>query len=103
MPKLSINGQVRTVAAPDDTPLLWVLRDELGLTGTKYGCGVGRLRGLHRAGRRRGHEIVPPPPPPRPRAGASRRSRASRRTARTRSSAPGSRRTWRSAATASPR
>jgi len=41
MPKLSINGQARTFAAPDDTPLLWVLRDELGLTGTKYGCGVG--------------------------------------------------------------
>ena len=41
MPKLSINGQPRSVTSPDDTPLLWVLRDELGLTGTKYGCGVG--------------------------------------------------------------
>ena len=41
MSKLSINGQARTVASPDATPLLWVLRDELGLTGTKYGCGVG--------------------------------------------------------------
>jgi len=41
MPKLSINGQARTVDSPADTPLLWVLRDELGLTGTKYGCGVG--------------------------------------------------------------
>ena len=41
MPKLSINGQARTVASPAETPLLWVLRDELGLTGTKYGCGVG--------------------------------------------------------------
>ena len=41
MPKLSINGQARSVDSPADTPLLWVLRDELGLTGTKYGCGVG--------------------------------------------------------------
>ncbi len=38
---LTINGAVHTIDAPDDTPLLWVLRDELGLTGTKYGCGVG--------------------------------------------------------------
>ena len=37
---LTINGQARQVGAPEDTPLLWVLRDELGLTGTKYGCGV---------------------------------------------------------------
>ncbi|MCL2589708.1 MAG: (2Fe-2S)-binding protein [Betaproteobacteria bacterium] len=39
---LQINGQSHTVDAPDDMPLLWVLRDLLGLTGTKYGCGVGR-------------------------------------------------------------
>jgi isoquinoline 1-oxidoreductase subunit alpha len=38
---LRINGKVRAVIAEPDTPLLWVLRDELGLTGTKYGCGVG--------------------------------------------------------------
>jgi aerobic-type carbon monoxide dehydrogenase small subunit (CoxS/CutS family) len=38
---LFVNGRRRTVAAPADTPLLWVLRDALGLTGTKYGCGVG--------------------------------------------------------------
>ncbi|WP_461472442.1 (2Fe-2S)-binding protein [Pararhodobacter sp.] len=37
---LTINGQVRVVDAPEETPLLWVLRDEIGLTGTKYGCGV---------------------------------------------------------------
>jgi len=36
-----INGQRRTVDADDETPLLWILRDALGLTGTKYGCGVG--------------------------------------------------------------
>jgi isoquinoline 1-oxidoreductase alpha subunit len=38
---IRINGIDRPVAADDDTPLLWVLRDELGLTGTKYGCGIG--------------------------------------------------------------
>jgi len=38
---LTINGQRRTVDADGDTPLLWVLRDALGLTGTKFGCGAG--------------------------------------------------------------
>ena len=37
---LTVNGQKHEVDAPPDTPLLWVLRDTLGLTGTKYGCGV---------------------------------------------------------------
>lgn len=37
---LTINGRAIVVDAPDDTPLLWVLRDEIGLTGTKFGCGV---------------------------------------------------------------
>ena len=37
----SVNGQSRTVDAPPEMPLLWVLRDLLGLTGTKYSCGVG--------------------------------------------------------------
>lgn len=37
--ELNVNGQSHTVEASPDTPLLWVLRDELGLTGTKYGCG----------------------------------------------------------------
>jgi isoquinoline 1-oxidoreductase subunit alpha len=37
---LSINGKSVQVAASDDTPLLWVLRDHLGMTGTKYGCGM---------------------------------------------------------------
>ena len=37
--KLEVNGAVREVDAPPDMPLLWVLRDLLGLTGTKYGCG----------------------------------------------------------------
>jgi isoquinoline 1-oxidoreductase alpha subunit len=40
--KLNVNGKVREVAAPADMPLLWVLRDLLGLTGTKYGCGMAQ-------------------------------------------------------------
>jgi len=39
--ELSINGQVYSVAGEPDRILLWVLRDELGLTGTKFGCGIG--------------------------------------------------------------
>jgi isoquinoline 1-oxidoreductase alpha subunit len=39
---LMINGTTRTVEAPDDMPLLWVLRDLLGLTGTKFGCGIAQ-------------------------------------------------------------
>ncbi len=38
---LNVNGQARTVDVAADTPLLWVLRDTLGLLGTKYGCGIG--------------------------------------------------------------
>ena len=38
--KLKVNGKSRTVDAEPGTPLLWILRDELGLTGTKFGCGV---------------------------------------------------------------
>lgn len=37
---LTINGKRRNIDLPADTPLLWVLRDTLGLTGTKYGCGI---------------------------------------------------------------
>ena len=40
MLKLTINGQSHEVDVADDTPLLWVLRDTLGMTGTKYGCGM---------------------------------------------------------------
>ena len=39
--KLNVNGDAVDVDVSDDTPLLWVLRDHLGLTGTKYGCGGG--------------------------------------------------------------
>jgi isoquinoline 1-oxidoreductase alpha subunit len=38
---ISVNGRRRAVAADPDTPLLWVLRDELDLKGTKFGCGIG--------------------------------------------------------------
>ena len=39
--RLTINGRPREVSADPATPLLWVLRDELGMTGTKFGCGMG--------------------------------------------------------------
>jgi isoquinoline 1-oxidoreductase subunit alpha len=42
MPRLMINGQTHEVDVDPDTPLLWVLRDTLGLTGTKYGCGIAQ-------------------------------------------------------------
>jgi isoquinoline 1-oxidoreductase alpha subunit len=40
--RLTVNGSEHEVSAPADMPLLWVLRDLLGLTGTKYGCGMAR-------------------------------------------------------------
>lgn len=40
--QLHVNGNMRTVNVDGNTPLLWVLRDELGLTGTKFGCGVAQ-------------------------------------------------------------
>lgn len=39
---INVNGKNRTVDVPDDKPLLWVLREDLGLTGTKYGCGIAQ-------------------------------------------------------------
>jgi isoquinoline 1-oxidoreductase subunit alpha len=42
MAKLNVNGKVREFEAEPDTPLLWVLREQLGLTGTKYGCGIAQ-------------------------------------------------------------
>ncbi|HYB42893.1 MAG TPA: (2Fe-2S)-binding protein [Candidatus Methylomirabilis sp.] len=42
MARLDINGQIREVQVEDDTPLLWVIREQVGLTGTKYGCGVAQ-------------------------------------------------------------
>ena len=40
--QVTINGTAHAVDATEDTPLLWVLRDHLGLTGTKYGCGIAQ-------------------------------------------------------------
>ena len=42
MATLNVNGTAREFQAEDDTPLLWVLREQLGLTGTKYGCGIAQ-------------------------------------------------------------
>ncbi|MBX9592992.1 MAG: (2Fe-2S)-binding protein [Roseomonas sp.] len=42
MAKLNVNGRVIDVQVEDDTPLLWVLREQLDLTGTKYGCGIAQ-------------------------------------------------------------
>lgn len=41
MATLTINGKPHEISSPPDTPLLWTLRDEIGLTGTKFGCGRG--------------------------------------------------------------
>ena len=40
MARRNVNGKLREFEAEADTPLLWVLREQLGLTGTKYGCGI---------------------------------------------------------------
>ena len=57
---LTINGEQRSFDAPADMPLLWVLRDIIGLTGTKYGCGIAQCgactvqaRAVLRSARRR--------------------------------------------------
>ena len=42
MPKLNVNGKSVDVSTEGDTPLLWVIREQVGLTGTKYGCGVAQ-------------------------------------------------------------
>ena len=40
--QLQVNGETKTVAVSEDTPLLWVLRDHLNMVGTKFGCGIGQ-------------------------------------------------------------
>jgi isoquinoline 1-oxidoreductase alpha subunit len=42
MVSITVNGETRQLDVEDETPLLWVLRDEIGLTGTKYGCGIAQ-------------------------------------------------------------
>jgi isoquinoline 1-oxidoreductase subunit alpha len=51
--KLNVNGHISTVDVPADMPLLWVLRDVLDLSGTKYGCGIGQCKActVHLAGK----------------------------------------------------
>src|SRR5580698_203209 len=44
MTTFELNGRTVSVHSPDDAPLLWVIRDEIGLTGTKFGCGIGLCR-----------------------------------------------------------
>lgn len=39
---ITVNGEARTLDVPEDKPLLWVLREDLGLTGTKFGCGIAQ-------------------------------------------------------------
>ena len=48
---LKVNKQSRTVDVPGDNPLLWVLRDVLGLKGTKYGCGIAPMWSMYCAHR----------------------------------------------------
>ena len=40
--RITVNGESKSVSVPDDMPLLWVLRDVLGMTGTKFGCGIAQ-------------------------------------------------------------
>src|ERR1700755_3533958 len=40
--KIKVNGKLRTIDAPGEMPLLWVLRSELNMVGTKFGCGIGQ-------------------------------------------------------------
>ncbi|GIT39839.1 MAG: hypothetical protein Ct9H300mP8_10350 [Gammaproteobacteria bacterium] len=49
---ISVNGEIHSVDADGDTPVLWVLRDLLNLTGTKFGCGGRLLWSLHDTRRR---------------------------------------------------
>ena len=82
---LTVNGKRHTVQSAPDTMLLYVLRNELGLQGPRFGCGLSQVRGLHGARGRRSRRscIVPRPRSP------ARRSRRSKGSAR---STPSSRR-----------
>ena len=100
MARLTINGTARDIDAEPDTPLLWVIREQVGLTGTKYGCGIAQCGActVHIDG-----EAVRSCSVTLRVAEASRRSspsKASRPTARTRCRRRGSRTTCRNAAIA---
>ena len=55
----TVNGKPATVDVPSDMPLLWVVRDVLNLKGTKFGCGIGPVRRVHRAPRRPRRPLLP--------------------------------------------
>ena len=58
MANLRVNGQERAYDGDPSMPLLWYLRDELAMTGTKFGCGVGSVRRLHGASQRRSRALL---------------------------------------------
>jgi aerobic-type carbon monoxide dehydrogenase small subunit (CoxS/CutS family) len=58
MAKLNINGMERDVPVEADTPLLWVIREQVGLTGTKYGCGGRPVRCVLGSHQRRGAAVL---------------------------------------------
>ena len=98
---LTVNGAAKTVDADPETPLLWVLRDHIGMTGTKFGCGIAQcgactvhIDGAAEHGRAPFRCSTQP-------GGKSRRLRGFRPTAAIRCRRPGSPRTCRSAAIAS--
>ena len=76
MANLHVNGQAREVDVEDDTPLLWVLREQLGLSGTKCGCGVAQCGAcsVHINGEVRRACSTPSTPPPASRCAACRSS-----------------------------
>ena len=58
MVTIEVNGSSHQVDLEADTPLLWALRDAVGLTGTKFGCGIAAVRRLHGAYQRQGDALV---------------------------------------------
>ena len=100
--KLTVNGQPHTVDVPEGTPLLWVLRDVIGLRGTKYGCGIGPVRLLHRASGWRGRALLHHRPSRTQRESTSPRSKGCPPTAPIPSRSLGRKSTSRSAAIARP-
>ena len=56
---LQVNGKAHVINAAPDIPLLWVLRDILHMTGTKFGCGMGHVRRVHRSHGRHAIRVLP--------------------------------------------
>ena len=61
MATLNINGTTHEVDAPDDMPLLWAIRDIIGLTGTKFGCGIAQCGActIHVDGQATRYSVLP--------------------------------------------